>query len=53
MHALLINSDPVVSSNRKIMKTPIMEFSNSSVKQLIIMNDEEEIEDSDTCSDSE
>jgi hypothetical protein len=52
MHALLINSDAVVSSNQKIMITPIMELP-SSVKQLIIMNDEEETEDSDTCSDSE
>ena len=52
MHALLISSDPVISSNRTILKTPFTELP-FSVKQLIITDNDEETEDSDVCSNSE
>jgi len=52
MHALLISSDPVISPKRKILKTPFTELP-SSVKQLIIIDNDEETEGSDICSDSE
>jgi len=40
MHALLISSDSVISSKRKILKSPVVDFS-SSVKKLLIINNEE------------
>jgi hypothetical protein len=45
MHALLISSDPVISSKRKILKSPTTELT-AEVKNLLIINYEETKEDS-------
>jgi hypothetical protein len=37
MHALLISSDPVISSKRKILKSPTTEVT-TEVKKLLIIN---------------
>uniref|UniRef100_A0A2S2QNV1 Uncharacterized protein n=1 Tax=Sipha flava TaxID=143950 RepID=A0A2S2QNV1_9HEMI len=45
MHALLISSDPVIFSERKILKSPTTELT-TEVKNILIINYEETEEDS-------